>query len=112
MKLKNLKRVQETLSWPTPEDKLPVITWETCELLLIALHLPFRVNILINSPERSRVVHSHPHRRFHPRRFVLPKRASWRIRPIERELWEGHDPRFLWRNLQSFKCRSQRMIPL
>ena len=31
MKLKNLKEVQESLKWPTPEDKLPVITWDTCK---------------------------------------------------------------------------------
>ncbi len=33
MKLKDLKRVQETIIWPTPEEKLPVVTWQTCTLL-------------------------------------------------------------------------------
>ncbi len=33
MQLKDLKRVQETILWPTPEEKLPVVTWQTCTLL-------------------------------------------------------------------------------
>ncbi|KAF8914806.1 delta-9 CoA desaturase [Mucidula mucida] len=43
MKLKDLKRVQETIIWPTPEEKLPVVTWQTfqeesktCILIVIA----------------------------------------------------------------------------
>ncbi|KAK0194097.1 delta 9-fatty acid desaturase protein [Armillaria mellea] len=43
MKLKNLKRVQEEITWPMPTEKLPVITWDTfqkeskdCPLILIA----------------------------------------------------------------------------
>jgi len=30
MKLKELKQVQDGLEWPTPSDKLPVVTWDTC----------------------------------------------------------------------------------
>ncbi len=30
MKLKNLKKVQESLHWPTPIKELPVMSWETC----------------------------------------------------------------------------------
>lgn len=31
MSLKKLKRVQDSISWPTKSDNLPVISWETCK---------------------------------------------------------------------------------
>jgi stearoyl-CoA desaturase (Delta-9 desaturase) len=34
MKLKQLKKVQDSLSWPVPSEDLPVVTWETCTLLI------------------------------------------------------------------------------
>lgn len=32
MKLKELQRLQNSLTWPVPSEQLPVISWETCEL--------------------------------------------------------------------------------
>jgi stearoyl-CoA desaturase (delta-9 desaturase) len=32
MKLKELRKVQNSLTWPVPSEQLPVVTWETCEL--------------------------------------------------------------------------------
>ena len=34
MKLKDLKKVQDELEWPTPSEKLPVVTWDTCAFKL------------------------------------------------------------------------------
>lgn len=31
MKLKDLKQLQDSIEWPTSVDKLPVVTWETCQ---------------------------------------------------------------------------------
>ena len=31
MKLKDLKQLQNSIDWPTPADKLPVVTWDTCQ---------------------------------------------------------------------------------
>jgi stearoyl-CoA desaturase (delta-9 desaturase) len=30
MRLKQLKDVQDGLTWPAPAESLPVVTWETC----------------------------------------------------------------------------------
>jgi len=31
MKLKELKQLQDSLTWPVPAEKLPVISWKTCQ---------------------------------------------------------------------------------
>lgn len=31
MRAKELRATQESLTWPTPVEKLPVVTWENCE---------------------------------------------------------------------------------
>jgi hypothetical protein len=36
MKLKHLKQVQESIEWPQAIEKLPVVTWESCELTVKA----------------------------------------------------------------------------
>ena len=33
MKLKGLKQVQDSVSWPKPSEELPIVTWETCEFV-------------------------------------------------------------------------------
>jgi stearoyl-CoA desaturase (delta-9 desaturase) len=31
MKLKEFKKVQDSLTWPIPSEQLPVVSWETCK---------------------------------------------------------------------------------
>jgi stearoyl-CoA desaturase (delta-9 desaturase) len=31
MKLKNIKKVQDSITWPSSKEDLPVVSWETCE---------------------------------------------------------------------------------
>ncbi|PPQ88169.1 hypothetical protein CVT25_005134 [Psilocybe cyanescens] len=62
MKLKELKRTQDTLQWPTPNDELPVIAWDTFQeeaksrpLILIAGYIH----------DVSRFIDHHPGGRLH-----------------------------------------------
>jgi stearoyl-CoA desaturase (Delta-9 desaturase) len=63
MKLKELKQAQDMLRWPSGASDLPVVSWDTCKLLLFVL-LPLSSSN--SSPRRVETPNINSSRRFHP----------------------------------------------
>ena len=54
MTLKELKRFQDALDWPTPVETLPVVSWATCTLNSAYYYLGFLPHYTVQEESKSR----------------------------------------------------------
>lgn len=57
MKLKKLRKIQDSLTWPVPMEQLPVVSWEACKLTLIPdPHPLLTIPYIVQGESKDRVL--------------------------------------------------------
>lgn len=54
MQLKKLRETQDTLSWPSDNNDLPVISWDSCKFLVIKYFILLLTNLAVQEQAQKR----------------------------------------------------------
>jgi len=66
MQLKKLRQTQETLTWPSDSNDLPVVSWETCTFIFLLSPCSKRLRVMLDSPRAVPNTPPRPHLWIYP----------------------------------------------